>query len=129
MAHHGIVTEAGEPAKAFGRVEFVMRDGPVTLSQIVQDNQGNFKAVIAEGTVESNPVETFGAYGWVRIPGFQGFCKNVLLRHFNHHMAISRSKVGNVLWEAFGNYLGFDRVFAPGNQSGSWSPDLPFRAD
>ncbi len=40
---------------------------------------------------------------------------------------MNRCSVGNVLWEAFGNYLGFD-VFTPGNTTGQWAPDLPFAA-
>ena len=49
----------------------------------------------------------------------------MLLRHFTHHVAVNRSQVGNVLWEAFGNYLGFE-TYTPGNELGCWAPDLPF---
>ena len=38
---------------------------------------------------------------------------------------MDRSHVGNVLWEAFGNYLGF-QTFTAANTTGLWSPDLPF---
>ena len=113
--------------RAMGVVEFVMKDGPVTLCRATQDNDGRFKVALAEGCVEPNEAETFGSYGWVRIPGIGGFYKNVLLRHFPHHVAMNRCSVGNVLWEAFGNYLGFD-VFTPGNTTGQWAPDLPFAA-
>jgi L-fucose isomerase-like protein len=111
--------------RAMGVCEFVMKDGPVTLCRANHDNAGRFKLAIAQGAVEPNAAKTFGAYGWVRIHGLQGFYRTVLLRHFPHHVAMNRSQVGNVLWEAFGNYLGFD-VYAPGNVSGQWSPELPF---
>ena len=112
--------------RAMGVVEFVMRDGPVTLCRVGQDNDGKHKAAIIEGCVEPNRAETFGSYGWVRIPGIQRFYKNVLLRHFPHHVAMSRSQVGNVLWEALGNYLGLE-VFTPNTgDRGWWTPDLPF---
>ena len=113
--------------RAMGVVEFVMKDGPVTLCRATQDNEGRFQAMLAEGAVEPNQAKTFGAYGWVRIPGIARLYKNVLVRHFPHHVAMNRSHVGNVLWEAFGNYLGFD-VFAADSTSGRWTPDLPFSA-
>ena len=110
---------------AMGVVEFVMKDGPVTLCRATQDNAGAFKVVLAQGAVEPNKAETFGAYGWVRIPGLQRLYRNVLLRHFPHHVAMNRSTVGNVLWEAFGNYLGF-QTYTANSTTGAWSPDMPF---
>lgn len=110
---------------AMGVVEFVMKDGPVTLCRATQDNSGEFLMALAEGTVEPNKAKTFGSYGWVRIPGLGQLYKDVLLRHFPHHVAMNRSQVGNVLWEAFGNYLGF-HVYTAENTHGCWLPDMPF---
>ena len=90
-----------------------------------QDNDGNPKAAVMQGVVEPNEATTFGAYGWVRLLGIQRLYKNVLLRHFPHHVGMTRSHVGNVLWEAFGNYLGF-QVFTGDNTAGSWDPAMPF---
>ena len=113
--------------RAMGVVEFVMKDGPVTLCRATQDNAGRFKVALAEGKVEPNKAATFGSYGWVRIPDIARLYKDVLLRHFPHHVAMNRAKVGNVLWEAFGNYLGFE-VYTAQNTCGHWSPDMPFKA-
>ncbi len=110
---------------AMGVVEFVMQDGPVTLCRATQDNAGTPKVMLAQGAVEPTDAQTFGGYGWVRIPGIQSLYKNVLLRHFPHHVAMNRSRVGNVLWEAFGNYLGF-QVYTAQNATGVWTPEMPF---
>ncbi len=110
---------------AMGVVEFVMQDGPVTLCRASQDNEGWPKVMLAQGTVEPNEATTFGSYGWVRLPGIDRLYKHVLLRHFPHHVAMNRSTVGNVLWEAFGNYLGFE-VYTADNVEGIWTPELPF---
>jgi L-fucose isomerase-like protein len=125
MACHEIIAGTVGREKAMGVVEFVMDDGPVTLCRATQDNAGGFKVALAQGVVEPNPAVTFGAYGWVRIPNFQRFYRNVLVRHFPHHVGMNRAHVGNVLWEAFGNYLGF-QTFTAANTTGLWSPDLPF---
>ena len=110
---------------AYGVVEFVMKDGPVTLCRATQDNAGAFKVMLAEGAVEPNLAETFGSYGWVRVSDLQRLYKNVLLRHFPHHVAMNRAHVGNVLWEAFGNYLAFG-VYTAERTTGNWDPDMPF---
>ncbi|HUT59954.1 MAG TPA: L-fucose/L-arabinose isomerase family protein [Phycisphaerae bacterium] len=126
MGCHEIVATATGRENAMGVVEFVMTDGPVTLCRATQDNDGRFKAVLAQGAVEPSKACTFGAYGWVRIPGIQRLYKNVLLRHFPHHVAMTRGQVGNVLWEAFGNYLGFEMFTASSATGGPWDPELPF---
>ena len=125
MGCQGIIGASTGRENAMGVLEFVMQDGPVTLCRATQDNAGRFQVVLAEGAVEPDESSTFGAYGWVRVPSLQRLYRNVLLRHFPHHVAMSRSTVGNVLWEAFGNYLGF-RTYTAENTSGGWHPDMPF---
>jgi len=38
---------------------------------------------------------------------------------------MNRGQVGNVLWEAFGNYLGF-QTYTAERDTGRWRPELPF---
>jgi len=107
-------------------VEFLMKPSPLTLCRVTQDADGAWKAAIAQGQVEDNPAETFGAYGWCRIPNLQRFYRDVLLRHFPHHVAITQSHVGNALWEALGNYLDMDVYHATQETPGLYTPRLPF---
>lgn len=109
-----------------GTVEFVIKPSPLTLCRVTQDADGAWKAVFAEGRIEDNPAETFGAYGWCRIPNLQRLYRDVLLRHFPHHVAITQSHVGNVLWEAFGNYLGMDVYHSAQETPGLYTSRLPF---
>ena len=72
------------------------------------------------------PGDTFGSYGWTRIPNLTKVYRDILVRHFTHHVAIGMCHVGNSLYEAFGNYLGM-KCFADGKcASGGYSPSLPF---
>ena len=107
-------------------VEFVARPSPLTLFRVTQDADSGWHAAIAEGAFEDNPAVTFGGYGWCRIPNLQRLYRDVLLRHFPHHVAITQSHVGNVLWEAFGNYLGMNVYHATQNTPGLYTPRLPF---
>jgi L-fucose isomerase-like protein len=125
---HGMMVDSGsvEAKDADGIVNFVVRESPLTLSRITQSADGEWKAALAEGRIEDNEAATTGSYGWCRIENLQSFYRDVLLRHFPHHVAITQANVGNVLWEAFGNYLGFD-VYHPGQiRPGQYESALPF---
>jgi L-fucose isomerase-like protein len=128
LSVHGMMVDSGsvEANDADGIVNFVVRESPLTLTRITQSADGEWKAALAEGRIEDNEAATNGSYGWCRIPHLQGFYRDVLLRHFPHHVAITQSNVGNVLWEAFGNYLGFD-VYHPGQAvPGKYDSRMPF---
>jgi len=107
-------------------VEFVAEPGPLTLLRVTQDPDGGWHAAVAEGAFEDNPAVTFGAYGWCRIPNLQRFYRNVLLRQFPHHVGITKTHVGNVLWEAFGNYLSMNVYHATQETPGLYTNRLPF---
>jgi len=109
-----------------GTLEFRMKPSPLTLCRVAQDADGAWKAAIAEGQIEDNPAETFGVYGWCRIPHLQRLYREVMLRHFPHHVAITQTHVGNALWEALGNYLDMDVYHATQETPGSYTPRLPF---
>ena len=107
-------------------IEFVAKDNPITLCRITQDPDGSWKSVIAEGRVEPNEAETFGAYGWCRIDHLDRLYRDVLLRHFPHHVALTQGHVGNALWEALGNYFGMNVYHATQPTPGLYTPALPF---
>ena len=128
MANHFILPVSGATARehSFGTIEFVMKEGPLTLSRVSQGAAGGWQAVVAEGAIEANRAQTAGGYGWCRVPNLQRLYRDVLLRHFPHHAAVTQGHLGNVLWEAFGNYLGFAVHHAAQTTPGQYTPTLPF---
>ncbi len=117
---------AASYADSEGTIEFVARESPLTLCRITQDPRGDMKAVIAQGRIEPNPAVTFGCYGWCRLPGLGRLYRDVLLRHFPHHVAITQGHVGNALWEALGNYFGITVYHGQQETPGLYTPHLPF---
>ncbi len=107
-------------------VEFIAEPGPLTLCRVTQDPDAGWHAVVAEGRFEDSTAVTFGGYGWCRIPNLQRLYRDVLLRHFPHHVAITPAHVGNALWEAFGNYLGMNVYHGAQDVPGLYTPRLPF---
>lgn len=125
MGTHKIIADTCGPENCRGVLEFEVKPGPLTVARVTQDADGGWKAAVAEGKVEKTNAKTFGAYGWTRIKGLPRFYRDVLVRHFPHHAGITRGHVGNVLWEAWGNYLGFG-VYTPDRVGGQYDPALPF---
>jgi len=125
---HEIMASSGAARREDSQctVEFRVKPSPLTLCRVTQDADGAWKAVVAQGEIEDNAAETFGAYGWCRIPNLQRLYRDVLLQHFPHHVAITESHVGNALWEALGNYLGMDVYHATQETPGLYTPRLPF---
>jgi L-fucose isomerase-like protein len=109
LSIHGIIVSSGAApaANSQGIVELVARPSPLTLFRVTQDIDSGWKALVAQGNIEDNAAATSGSYGWCRIKNLQRLYRDVLLRHFPHHVAITQAHVGEALWEAFGNYLGF----------------------
>ena len=126
LAWHAIIADTVGRENAWGPMEGTIEDGPVTLARVAVDVDNRFKAFIAQGDVETTPNETFGAGGWVRIPGLQRAYRDILLRHFPHHVAITPGEVGDVLYEALGNYLGMQTFVPEFTADGVYRPGLPF---
>jgi len=128
MRAHEVIATSGivPPENAEGIVHFVAKPSPVTLCRVTQGTEGLWKALIVEGEIEDNPAQTIGTYGWCRIRNLARLYRDVLLTNFPHHVALTQGKVANVLWEAFGKYLGF-RVYHPTQEvPGVYTPTLPF---
>jgi len=131
LASHEILLSAGIAAEnqVEGVVELQMKASPVTLSRITQDVDGGWQALIAQGQIEDNPATTSGSYGWCRIEDLQWLYRNVVLQRFPHHVAITPATIGNVLWEAFGNYLGFDVFHTRQATPGQYQTAMPFNQE
>ena len=109
LGTHEILTASGAfpPEQAQGVIEMVMKETPLTVFRLAPNGaEKGWRALVAEGEIEDNPAQTFGSYGWCRIPGLQELYRDVLLRHYPHHVALAPGHVADVLQEAFGRYLG-----------------------
>jgi len=126
IATHGVLVSCGatKAEDSEGVVEFEIAESPVTLTRVTQDPDGQWKALVAQGRFEDNPAATFGTYGWCRIRHLDRLYRNVLARHFPHHVAAVQGHVGSALWEALGNYLGLEVYHAAQATPGLYAPDV-----
>ena len=92
-----------------------------------RSTEGAWKAVVVQGQFEDQPAER-SALWRCRIGHLQRLYRDVLLRHFPHHVAITRSHVGNAIWEALGNYFGMAMYRVEQETPGLVTPQLAHSA-
>jgi L-fucose isomerase-like protein len=126
MGYSEIIAGTVGQDNSWGLYEFVVKDGPLTLLRITQDPDGGWKAVLVRAVVEPTNAKTFGAYGWARIKGLQKLYRDILARHFPHHVAMTGGEVQEIVWEALGNYFGFEMYAVEQSVPGVWIPNSPF---
>ena len=82
--------------------------GPVTFARVSTDDQfGVIRTYVGEGQMTDDPLHTFGQRAVVKIPELQKLMHFICKNGFEHHVAMTKSEVADVLEEAFGNYLGW----------------------
>lgn len=93
----------------YGSLSGKIAPGPVTLFKLsTDDGTGTIRAYLAEGRITEDEIETFGTYGVVEIEGMQSLLKHVADKGFEHHVAIVRDHVADVLEEAVKKYVGWE---------------------
>lgn len=94
---------------AYGACAGRIKPGAVTFARLTSDDTGGrLKAYIGEGEVTSDQLDTFGAYGVIKVPSLQSLIRHVCKNGFEHHVAINRSRATKILYEALSNYMGIE---------------------
>ncbi len=103
------VGSGGRKEDSYGTCSAGMKKGPITFCRVTTDDTAGVIASYAgEGEITGDPLKSFGGVGVARIENLQEWLKFFCRNGFEHHVAISRSRVADVLRESFANYLDWD---------------------
>jgi L-fucose isomerase-like protein len=92
----------------FGAVKGKVAAGDMTYFRIsTDDNRGIIKSYLGEGKMTDDPYGMDGGIAVCEIPNLQNLMKFMCKNGFEHHVAMVRGHVSEVLEEAIGNYLGW----------------------
>lgn len=106
---HGILKNLLGPEKTEGVIEGRITNSPMTYCKLSTDDlTGRIRVYTGEGVFTDDPLNTFGACGVLKIPDLDGLLRYICTNGFEHHVAISLSSVSDILFTAFGEYLGFE---------------------
>jgi L-fucose isomerase-like protein len=93
----------------FGAVKGKVAPGDMTYFRIsTDDNKGLIKSYLGEGRITNDPYGMDGGIAVCEIPNLQGLMKYMCKNGFEHHVAMVRGHVAEIIDEAIGNYLGWE---------------------
>lgn len=93
----------------FGAVKGKVAAGNMTYFRIsTDDRKGIIKSYLGEGTMTDDPYGMDGGIAVCEIPNLQDLMKFMCKNGFEHHVAMVRGNVSEILEEAIGNYLGWE---------------------
>lgn len=106
MEYQAIIAGTVGRANTFGTITGRVKQAAFTYLRVSTDDQaGRLMAYVGEGEFTSDPLETFGGYGVVRVPRFQELLRYICENGFEHHVALTQARVAMPLHEALTTYL------------------------
>ena len=95
--------------KCFGAIKGKVKAGPFTYFRISTDDvKGRIKSYIGEGEYTEDPNEMDGGIAITQINNLQPLMKYLCKNGFEHHVAMARGNVADIIQEAVDSYLGWD---------------------
>jgi L-fucose isomerase-like protein len=93
----------------FGAVKGKVTSGNMTYFRIsTDDTSGQIKSYLGEGRITDDPYAMDGGIAVCEIKDLQKLMKYMCKNGFEHHVAMVRGHVAEILDEAIGNYMGWD---------------------
>jgi L-fucose isomerase-like protein len=93
----------------FGAVKGKVTKGDFTFFRIsTDDTLGCIKSYLGKGEITDDPYGMDGCIAVTKVDNLQGLMKYICKNGFEHHVAMCRSNVVDVLEEAIDSYLGWD---------------------
>ncbi len=109
MDYQAIIAGSVGKLNTFGTCVGRVKAGPMTFCRFSTDDRaGRIRGYLGEGAFTSDPLETFGGVGVVRIERLQQLLRFICERGFEHHVAASLSQCAAAVHEAASKYLGWD---------------------
>ncbi len=109
MDYQEIVAGTVGKENTYGTVVGRLKPSEITYCRVATDDRaGLIRAYVGEGELTKDPITTFGGYGTVKIPDFQGLLRRICRSGFEHHVAVNPARIASIIEEAFTRYLGWE---------------------
>ncbi len=93
----------------FGTCVGQVKPGAMSFARFsTNDSDGSIRGYVGEGEFTSDPIQTFGGAGVVRIHGLQTLLRYICENGFEHHVAANFSSTAAAVHEAATRYLGWN---------------------
>jgi len=97
------------PEKCFGAIKGKVAAGPFTFFRISTDDEiGLIKGYVGQGDYTDDPYGMDGGIAVCEVDRLQDLMKTLCKNGFEHHVAMGREHVAEIILEATSNYLGWE---------------------
>jgi L-fucose isomerase-like protein len=108
MQYQEIIAGTVGVDNTYGTIYGRVQANPFTYLRVSTDDQaGEMRAYVGEGELTDDPLLTFGGYGVVKVPDFQGLLQYICAEGYEHHVSINPSRMAAAVNEALGKYMGW----------------------
>lgn len=109
MDFQAIIAGTVGKENTFGTCVGRVKPGPMSFARFsTDDSSGQMRGYVGSGEFTSDPLETFGGAGVVRISNLQKLLRYICEEGFEHHVAANMSQSSSAVHEAATKYLGWD---------------------
>jgi L-fucose isomerase-like protein len=93
----------------FGAVKGKVAAGDFTFFRLsTDDRRGVIKSYLGDGQITADPYGMDGCIAVTQVPDLQRLMKYICKNGFEHHVAMCRTRVADILQEAIESYLGWE---------------------
>jgi L-fucose isomerase-like protein len=90
----------------YGTIVGNIAAGPFTYCRVsTDDTTGTIRSYVGEGKFTGENLNTFGGFGVIEIPEFQGLLEFICREGFEHHVAATKANVARAIDDALDNYM------------------------
>ena len=105
----GVLGRTLGKVKTFGAVYAKVSEGPFTFFRLSTDDpRGVIKTYLGKGQITDEPYDMDGCIAVTKVDNLQKLMKFICKNGFEHHVAMCRTDVVDILDEAINTYLGWD---------------------
>jgi L-fucose isomerase-like protein len=105
----GVLGNVLGKTNTFGAVKGKVTEGPFTFFRIsTDDNYGVIKSYLGEGKFTNDPYGMDGGIAVTQVDNLQKLLKYMCKNGFEHHVAMSRGNVADIIEESINSYLNWD---------------------
>jgi L-fucose isomerase-like protein len=115
----GVLGRTLGKVNTFGAVYAKVAQGDFTFFRIsTDDTRGCIKSYLGEGIITDEPYGMDGCIAVTRVNNLQKLMKHICRNGFEHHVAMCRGQVKDILQDALENYLGWELYVHTGSMGG-----------
>ena len=108
LAPLGVLGRTLGKVRTFGAVSGKVTEGEFTFFRISTDDpKGYIKSYLGEGRITNEPYAMDGCIAVTEVDNLQKLMKHICKNGFEHHVALVRGNVADIVNEAVENYLGW----------------------